>query len=51
MAKIKDITIRSCNVIYKLIDDIKNEINMKLPFEDREEIIGKIIKIIISYFL
>nr|XP_050868441.1 translation initiation factor IF-2, mitochondrial [Vespula vulgaris] len=41
MAKIKDITIRSCNVIYKLIDDIKNEINMKLPFEDREEIIGQ----------
>ncbi|KAL2712719.1 hypothetical protein V1478_017674 [Vespula squamosa] len=44
LAKIKDITIRSCNVIYKLIDDIKNEINMKLPFEDREEIIDFILQ-------
>ncbi|XP_035724519.1 translation initiation factor IF-2, mitochondrial-like [Vespa mandarinia] len=41
IAKIKNIVIKSCNVIYKLIDDIKNEINMKLPFKDCEEIIGE----------
>ncbi|XP_015178131.1 PREDICTED: translation initiation factor IF-2, mitochondrial isoform X2 [Polistes dominula] len=36
-----NIIIRPCNVIYKLIDDIKNEINLKLPLKDSEEIIGE----------
>ncbi|KAK2580312.1 hypothetical protein KPH14_012549 [Odynerus spinipes] len=39
--KEKDIPVRPYNVIYKLIDDIKNEINLKLPLADSEEIIGE----------
>jgi len=38
--KEKKIPIRPCNVIYKLIDDIKREINNKLPKVDAEEMIG-----------
>jgi len=36
----KKISIRPYNVIYKLIDDIKKEINKKLPLLDAEEILG-----------
>lgn len=36
----KKILIRSYNVIYKLINDVKKEINMRLPSVDAEEIIG-----------
>ncbi|KAI4477729.1 hypothetical protein M0804_012557 [Polistes exclamans] len=36
-----NIIVRPCNIIYKLIDDIKNEINSKLPLKDSEEIIGE----------
>jgi len=36
----KNISIRPYNVIYKLIDDVKKEINTKLPPLDTEEIIG-----------
>jgi translation initiation factor IF-2 len=36
----KKISVRPCNVIYKLIDDIKKEINKKLPMVDAEEILG-----------
>ncbi|XP_018305806.1 mitochondrial translation initiation factor 2 isoform X2 [Mycetomoellerius zeteki] len=37
----KKILIRSYNVIYKLINDVKKEINMRLPSVDAEEIIGE----------
>ncbi|EGI69934.1 PREDICTED: translation initiation factor IF-2, mitochondrial [Acromyrmex echinatior] len=37
----KKISIRPYNVIYKLIDDVKNEINSKLPPVDTEEMIGE----------
>ncbi|XP_011251164.2 translation initiation factor IF-2, mitochondrial isoform X1 [Camponotus floridanus] len=37
----KNISIRPYNVIYKLIDDVKKEINTKLPSLDTEEIIGE----------
>lgn len=36
----KKISIRPYNVIYKLIDDIKQEINKRLPMIDAEEVIG-----------
>lgn len=36
----KEISIRPYNVIYKLIDDVKMEINSKLPPLDTEEVIG-----------
>lgn len=36
----KKISIRPYNVIYKLIDDIKKEINKRLPLIDAEEVIG-----------
>ncbi|KAM0728749.1 Translation initiation factor IF-2, mitochondrial [Formica fusca] len=37
----KNISIRPYNVIYKLIDDVKKEINTKLPPLDTEEVIGE----------
>ncbi|XP_072743834.1 mitochondrial translation initiation factor 2 [Anoplolepis gracilipes] len=37
----KNISIRPYNVIYKLIDDVKTEINTKLPPLDTEEVIGE----------
>ncbi|KMQ95956.1 translation initiation factor if- mitochondrial [Lasius niger] len=37
----KNISIRPYNVIYKLIDDVKKEINAKLPPLDTEEVIGE----------
>jgi len=40
-ANIKKISIRPYNVIYKLIDDVKKEINKRLPPVDAEEVIGE----------
>jgi len=37
----KKISIRPYNVIYKLIDDIKKEINKRLPMVDAEEVLGE----------
>ncbi|XP_018403977.1 PREDICTED: translation initiation factor IF-2, mitochondrial isoform X2 [Cyphomyrmex costatus] len=37
----KNISIRPYNVIYKLIDDVKKEINTRLPPIDAEEMIGE----------
>ncbi|RLU22905.1 hypothetical protein DMN91_005183 [Ooceraea biroi] len=37
----KEISIRPHNVIYKLIDDVKEEINKKLPAVDAEEVLGE----------
>ncbi|XP_011167444.1 translation initiation factor IF-2, mitochondrial isoform X2 [Solenopsis invicta] len=37
----KKISIRPFNVIYKLIDDVKKELNKKLPTVDAEEVIGE----------
>lgn len=36
----KRISIRPYNIIYKLIDDVKTEINKRLPPVDAEEVIG-----------
>lgn len=36
----KEISVRAYNVIYKLVDDVKKEINNKLPPLDAEEVIG-----------
>ncbi|KAI4490355.1 hypothetical protein M0802_010732 [Mischocyttarus mexicanus] len=40
-ANAKNIIIRPCNIIYKLIDNIKDEINSRLPLKDSEEILGE----------
>lgn len=40
VAKKKKISIRPYNVIYKLIDDVKQELNKRLPMVDAEEVIG-----------
>nr|XP_029734082.1 LOW QUALITY PROTEIN: translation initiation factor IF-2, mitochondrial [Aedes albopictus] len=39
--KIKDVEIRPVNIIYRLVDDLKKEINSKLPLVDEEEIVGE----------
>lgn len=43
MADEKGISLRFYNVVYKLIDNIKEEIHNVLPEVDSEEIIGSII--------
>ncbi|XP_053986252.1 translation initiation factor IF-2, mitochondrial [Hylaeus volcanicus] len=40
-AKKENISIREYNVIYKLFDDLKEEINSKLPEVDVEEVLGE----------
>ncbi|XP_011140338.2 translation initiation factor IF-2, mitochondrial isoform X2 [Harpegnathos saltator] len=40
-AEKKEISVRAYNVIYKLIDDVKEEINKRLPSLDAEEVIGE----------
>lgn len=35
-----EISIRPHNVIYKLVDDIKKELNNRLPHIEAEEVIG-----------
>ncbi|XP_058455795.1 translation initiation factor IF-2, mitochondrial [Malaya genurostris] len=37
----KDVIIRPVNIIYRLVDDLKKEINSKLPLVDVEEMIGE----------
>lgn len=41
LAKSNKVSIRSHNVIYKLVDDLKKEISSRLPFKDVEEVLGK----------
>ncbi|XP_060537272.1 translation initiation factor IF-2, mitochondrial isoform X2 [Cylas formicarius] len=41
LGKELDIEIRHFNVIYKLIDDFKREINSRLPEKEVEEVVGK----------
>lgn len=38
----KNIAIRSHNVIYRFLEDIKNELNSRLPLKEVEEVTGKI---------
>lgn len=40
VAEEKGLSIRPFNVIYKLVDDVKKEINTRLPSVDAEETIG-----------
>lgn len=37
----KDVTVRECNIIYRLVDDLKAEINQKLPEIEVEEQLGE----------
>lgn len=39
--KPKDVHIRAVNIIYRLVDDLKREINSKLPLVDVEETVGE----------
>lgn len=36
----KQISVRPYNIIYKLVDDVKKEINTRLPLVDVEEVLG-----------
>lgn len=41
LANEEDVPIKHHNVIYKLIDDVKEEINIRLPTVEVEEIVGE----------
>lgn len=41
LAKSHKILVRSHNVIYKLVDDLKKEISSRLPLRDVEEVLGE----------
>lgn len=41
LAESSNVTVKHFNVIYKLIDDIKDEINSRLPMKEVEEIVGE----------
>lgn len=43
------VTIKPFNVIYKLVEDIKQEINARLPHTFAEEIIGKLYLCLASF--
>lgn len=40
-AKNKAVSVKRHNVIYKLIDDLKEEITSKIPVRQEEEVLGK----------
>jgi translation initiation factor IF-2 len=40
-AKKKNIAIKKHNIIYKLVDDVKEEITLRIPKRQEEEIVGK----------
>lgn len=48
LAKANKIPIRNFNVIYKLIDNLKDEISSKLPPVQVEEILGERIGVVSS---
>jgi translation initiation factor IF-2 len=41
LVKSNSVSVRSHNVIYKLVDDLKKEISSRLPLRDVEEVLGK----------
>jgi len=41
LAESHKISVRSHNVIYKLVDDLKKEISSRLPLKDVEDVLGK----------
>lgn len=41
LAESKNVPIKFHNVIYKLVDDLKAEINTKLPLKEEEQVLGK----------
>lgn len=41
-AKEKNIEIRLFNIIYRLVENLKAEIEAKLPMTEKEEIIGRV---------
>lgn len=40
-AKAKNVSIRHHNVIYKLVDDIKEEVTARIPVRQEEELVGE----------
>lgn len=40
-AKKKNIAIKKHNVIYRMVDDIKDELSLRIPKRQEEEIVGK----------
>jgi translation initiation factor IF-2 len=44
LAKQRGVTIKNHNVIYKLVDDIKEEITKRLPTKQVEESLGSCLK-------
>lgn len=40
-AKEEDVVVKEFNVIYHLVDDLKKEINEKLPLLDKEDVVGE----------
>lgn len=45
LAKSKNVEIRLFNIIYRLIDDLKEELSKALPLLPEEEILGKFMKL------
>jgi translation initiation factor IF-2 len=45
LARQRGVTIKNHNVIYKLVDDIKEEITKRLPTKQVEESLGLVLKI------
>lgn len=41
-AKVKNISIKRHNIIYRLIEDLKQEIEKKIPPVDVEEVLGRL---------
>ncbi|XP_014674970.1 PREDICTED: translation initiation factor IF-2, mitochondrial-like isoform X2 [Priapulus caudatus] len=41
LARQKNVLIKNYNVIYKLIDDLREQLNSRLPLTDEEEILGE----------
>lgn len=42
LAASKNVPIKSHNIIYKLVDDLKEEINVKLPVTQEEQLLGNL---------
>lgn len=41
MAKTSNVAVKQFNIIYRLVDDIKEEINLRLPMLDQEQLLGE----------
>lgn len=41
LAKERKVEIRNFNIIYRLVEDLKAQLNAQLPMVDTEEVLGK----------